>query len=72
MVRKQKTKINVKSIFCITFIFLLVLPVSSLSINPVPEEFLPGDINHSRTVDLDDVIPALQVCANITPSLSVF
>ena len=69
MVRKQKT--NVKSIFCIALLFLLVLPASALSINPQPPDELPGDIDHSGTVDMGDVILALQVCANITPHPSV-
>ena len=71
MVRKQKTKTNVKSIFCIALLFLLVLPASALSINPQPPDELPGDIDHSGTVDMGDVILALQACANITPHPSV-
>ena len=71
MVSRQKRKTNVKSIFCIALLLVLVLPVSALSINPQPDHFSPGDIDHSGTVDLGDVVLALQVCANITPSSNI-
>jgi len=78
MGHKQKRKMSVKSIFCVknscvrkvlclALLFLLALPVSALASNAGPSPLdKPGDINNSGSVDLADVILALQVCAKIT------
>ena len=81
MGHKQKRKMSVKSIFCVkndcvrkvlclALLFLLALPVSALasSAGPSPPDDVPGDINDTGSVDLADVILALQVCAKITPA----
>ena len=83
MGHKQKRKMSVKDIFggknscvrkvlCLALLFLLALPVSALAISsgsPAPDK--PGDINDSGSVDLADVILALQVCAKISPPPAV-
>ena len=82
MGHKQKRKMSVKGIFCVknscvrkvlclALLFLLALPVSALasSVEPTPPK--PGDINDSGSVDLADVILALQVCAKISPPPAV-
>ena len=78
MGHKQKMKMSVKSIFCVknscvrkalclALFFLLALPVSALAISSgSPPSDKPGDIDNSRSVDLADVILALQVSAKIT------
>lgn len=80
MVRRQKMKMSVKSIFCVknscvrkvlclALFFLLAMPVSALAVNPEqPPSDMLGDIDANGAVDLADVILALQVCANITTS----
>ena len=83
MGHKQKRKMSVKGIFCVknscvrkvlclALLFLLALPVSALAISsgsPPPDK--PGDIDNSGSVDLADVILALQVCAKISPPPAV-
>ena len=82
MGHKQKMKMSVKGIFCVknscvrkllclALLFLLALPVSALasSVEPTPPK--TGDIDDSGSVDLADVILALQVCAKISPSPDV-
>ena len=79
MGHKQKKKMSVKSVFCVknscvrkalclALLFLLALPVSALasSVEPTTPNEVPGDIDNSRSVDLADVILALQVSAKIT------